>query len=48
MEKEGLQRVSSFLGDDCLNVQVLVTNRHKQINKWLHETQPSITHYFDV
>lgn len=49
MEKEGLQRVLSFLGDNCLYyVQVLVTDRHKQINKWLRETHPSITHYFDV
>lgn len=48
MEKEGLQRVLNFIEDHHLDVQVLVTDRHKQINKWLRENHPNITHYFDV
>ena len=48
MEKEGLQRVLKFLQQEKLTVEVLVTDRHKQINKWLRESYPSITHYYDV
>ena len=31
-----------------LTVDTLVTDRHSQINKWLREAYPSITHYFDI
>ena len=48
MEKEGLQRVLNFLQQEKLTVDVLVTDRHRQINKWLRESYPSITHYYDV
>ena len=34
MEKEGLHRCLSFLKEHDLDVAVLVTDRHKQINKW--------------
>ena len=45
MEKEGaLQQLT----DKGLTVQVLVTDRHKQIAKWMKETHPEIKHYFDV
>lgn len=46
MEKEGLQRVLNVLQQQGLTVEVLVTDRHKQINKkWLRENYPTITHY---
>lgn len=48
MEKEGLQRVLKFLKQQGLTVEVLVTDRHKQINKWLREDHSNITHYYDV
>ena len=48
MEKEGLQRVLTFLQQEKLTIEVLVTDRHKQINKWLRESYPSIIHYYDV
>ena len=48
MEKEGLNRVLNFLKEQGLTVEVLVTDRHKQINKWLCESHPEITHYYDV
>ena len=48
MEKEGLERVLLFLKQQGLIVKVLVTDRHKQINKWLRESYPAITHYYDV
>lgn len=31
-----------------LSIGVLVTDRHKQINKWLRETHPAIKHYYDT
>ena len=48
MEKEGLKQSMEFLGQYGLHVDVLVTDRHKQINKWLRETHPSVKHYFDI
>ena len=42
MEKEGLQRVLNFLQQQGLTVEVLVTDRHKQINKWLRENYPPL------
>ena len=45
MEKEGLERVLNFLHHHELSVAVIVTDRHKQINKWLRETHPKIKHY---
>ena len=48
MKKEGLQRVLKFLMEQRLAIEVLVTDRHKQINKWLRENYPNITHFYDV
>ena len=48
MEKEGLHRGLNFLEENNLDVDVLVTDRHAQINKWLCENKPNISHYFDV
>ena len=49
MEKEGLERVLDFLQQQQqLKVDVLVTDRHRQINKWLRENHPEIMHYYDV
>ena len=49
MEREGLERVLNFLQlEQHMQVEVLVTDRHKQINKWLREKHPEITHYYDM
>ena len=48
MEKEGLHRCMDFLKDNKLKIDVLVTDRHKQINKWLREKHPLVKHYFDT
>ena len=48
MEKEGLHRCMKFLKERNLGVDVLVTDRHKQINKWLREAHPKIKHYYDI
>ena len=38
MEKEGLSHGLEFLKQKGLEVKVLVTGRHRQINKWLRKT----------
>ena len=38
MEKDGLVRSKAFLQEQGLTIDVLVTDRHKQINKWIRET----------
>ena len=48
MELEGLKRALKFLADNQLKVDTLITDRHKQINKYLRERQPDITHRYDV
>lgn len=48
MEKEGLVRAIKKLQEYGLEINTLVTDRHRQIAKWMREVQPNITHYFDV
>lgn len=48
MEKEGLSRVLQLLKRKKLPIDVLVTDRHMQINKWLRENHQHIKHYYDV
>ena len=48
MEKEGLVRTLNFLKQQGLSVEVLVTDRHRQIAKYLKTTHPEIEHYYDV
>ena len=46
MEKEGFQRVLNFLQQEKLTIDVLVTDKHQQNNKWLRKSYHSITHYY--
>ncbi len=48
MEKEGLVRAVKFLKKKKFKVDTLVTDRHKQIAKWLRENQKSIDHRYDI
>ena len=48
MEKEGLHRVMDFLKIEGLQIGVLVTDRHKQINKWIRDTHPEVKHFYDI
>ena len=48
MEKEGLSRALQFLLDQHLTVDTLITDRHKQISKFLCKKHPDITHRYDV
>ena len=48
MGKEGLHRALEYVEQNSLEVGVLVTDRHQQINKWIRESHPQIKHYFYV
>ena len=37
-----------FLEEEGLSIDVLVTDRHRQINMWIRDNYGSIKHYFDV
>ena len=45
-ELEGLKRALQVVGTE--NIHKLVTDRHRQIAKWLRENLPQILHCFDV
>ena len=48
MEKEGLSRALKFLDAKLLQVGTLVTDRHKQIDKFINKEYPDIDHCYDV
>ena len=48
MEKGGLDRAMEFLNQQNVPVEVIVTDRHRQINKWIRETYPEVKYYYDV
>jgi len=45
-EKEGLTRCLNTVGADLIGT--LVTDRHRQIAKYIREDFPDITHLFDI
>jgi len=47
-ELEGLQRSVQKLRANHLCIDVLVSDRHRQICKWIRENLPECKHYFDV
>lgn len=48
MEKEGLKRSTESLQDSGFSIDLIVTDRHVQIQKWIRETLPNATYCFDV
>ena len=48
MEREGLSRALDFLTLNSLEVGTLITDRHKQINKFVSTQYPDIDHRYDV
>jgi solute carrier family 8 (sodium/calcium exchanger) len=48
MEKEGLVRAMKLIEHNNLEVGLIVTDRHKQITKWIREEMPDTRHKFDV
>ena len=47
MELKGLQETLQLFEKFKVRTKSLVTDRHKQIAKWLKDHQPGIKHYFD-
>ena len=48
MEKEGLVRAVDFIEGQGLDIGVLVTDRHRQIAKWVRENMSSTDHRYDI
>ena len=48
MEHQGLVRALNFLKENFIEVDTLITDRHKQIAKYMRQTHPDITHQYDV
>ena len=48
MEKQGLFRALQFLLDHQLTVATLITDRHKQIPKFISTKHPDIVHHYNV
>ncbi|XP_052767015.1 uncharacterized protein LOC128207876 [Mya arenaria] len=48
MEKHGLEKCLGHLQDNEITVDVLATDRHVQIRKYLTDKWPDINHQFDV
>ena len=48
MEKEGLVRSLKMLKKRRLKISTLVTDRHKQIAKWVKDTYPEVDHRYDI
>ena len=48
MEHEGLVRALQFFADKQVQIGTVVTDRHKQISKYLREVHPDIEHRYDV
>ena len=46
--EEGLKRSLQFLEKSGVTVGCLVTDRHPQIQKYIREEKPAVTHYYDV
>ncbi|XP_008280196.1 uncharacterized protein LOC103357415 [Stegastes partitus] len=48
METEGLMRSLSFLESSGVTIKAVVTDRQPQIQKYLKEQKPDITHFYDM
>ena len=48
MEKEGLHRAIESLRQQKVSIGVIVTDRHRQINKWLRENHSEMKHFYDI
>ncbi len=47
-EIEGLKRIMQHLGERDLRVSTLITDRHRQIAKWMRTERAEIDHLYDV
>ncbi|XP_061195757.1 uncharacterized protein LOC133203984 [Saccostrea echinata] len=47
-EHEGLKRSIRFLKDEGLQLDTLITDRHRQNNKWIKENLDGTNHFYDI
>ena len=47
-EKEGLHRALVLLAANSVQVSVLITDQHTQLNKFINNRHPEIKHRYDV
>ncbi|XP_062603026.1 uncharacterized protein LOC134264758 isoform X2 [Saccostrea cucullata] len=47
-EHEGLKRSVRFLKDEGLQLDTLITDRHRQNNKWIKENLDGTNHFYDI
>ena len=48
MEKECLIRAKHFLKSSGVTTSALITDRHRQLGKWIRENLNKTDHFFDV
>lgn len=48
MEKRGLELAVRWFQEHHLQIGIIITDRHLQIQKWIRENLPQTTHYYDV
>ena len=48
MEHRGLVQALKFLANSSVQIETLVTDRHKQIAKYMREYKPSTDHCYDI
>jgi len=48
MEKAGLEKALQTVENNFTSIGTLVTDRHRQIAKFVREDHPEITHKFDI
>ena len=47
MDLKGLQNTVKFFKDSGLKLSALITDRHRQIQKWVRENMVGVLYYFD-
>lgn len=48
MENEGLVRGVRVITNAGLHIAEMITDRHKQNNKWIRRNLPDTRHYYDI
>jgi len=48
MELEGAKRAFTCLKSVRISIKVFISDRHRGIAKWIRESQPNTSHFFDI
>ena len=48
MELEGAKRAFTYLNSVRISIKVFISDRHRGIAKWIRESQPNTSHFFDI